>query len=1084
MAMIFFLGFSAIHAENTRFLHWPDIYGNQIVFVYGGNLWLTNTDRGPAVRLTSPPAQESRPHFSPDGRWIVFTAKVDGNDDIYIIPSEGGTARRLTYHPESDLALGWSPDGTRILFASRRANFAHRYNLFTIDVNGGHPEMFPMHKGFEATFSPDGKYLAYTPTRNAYLTWKRYGGGETPPIWIVDLSNYTHSEIPHENASDTFPVWLNNQIYFLSDRSGVMGLYEYDTRSKHVRLLVENGITDIDHIGGGSEKLVYTSGGYLFIYDISARNSVRVKVDIPDKAYNLNPKRTNVSGLILGAALSPHGEEVAFQARGEVIIFTPEGGIVRNLTGTSGARDIFPAWSPNGTKIACLSDASGEYALHIADAKTGEVMKKIDFPKPDYYRHPQWSPDGTKIAYFDKMRNIGIVDIAKGKHLKIESYIDYEDVIAWSPDSKWIAYGDRKPTLFRVLKLYSFDNNRSYCVTDGIGDAFNPTFSKDGNCLFFLGSTNIGPIRATMDLSALPFVNEATWDIYGIPLRNDVPVLSVDKEGETNVEEAKTEKAKKKELNFRIEVDDITSRIFRLPVQPGRYSDLAAAADGQILFTEAIQSIPFPDEKKLHRFDTKSAKLKDVLPQVSSYQLSADGATLLYSLNKKWGIVSVMESHKQGAGMIDLSKLEIRVNPEVEWRQIFVEAWRKHRDYFFDENMHGVDWEAIRKRYESYLPDLRFRSDLNFVLRHMLGEAVNSHTRIAGGDIPGFNEIQAELGASKDAEVKIPLGLLGADYEVKNGRYKIKRILRTSFWDRDQEQSPLSQPGIDVKEGDYILEVNGKELKYPANIYSSFEKTAGTQVILKINGLPQLEGSRSITVIPLDSERKLRLRSWIEKNRRKVDELSGGAIAYVYQPDTGLSSVREFLRYFFPQSDRAGIIIDERFNDGGADTDYQLDILDRQQVHWYDPRQDIAVTSPFYMIMGPKVMLVNAEAGSGGDVLPYQFTLRGLGTTVGTRTWGGVMGGSDGAYYQMIDGGIATTPSLGTYSPEGDYILENCGFTPEHVVHIFPRNDYLGQDPQLEKAVELIIEELKKKPPKKIPQMERKDWSLEAIRKK
>jgi len=1073
------LYYGIAQAEDTRFLHWPDISGNRIVFVYGGNLWLTTVEGGTAVQLTSQIGNESRPRFSPDGKWIAFTARIDGNDDIYVMPSAGGTAHRVTYHPEADSVLGWSPDGTKILFASGRAHYALRSNLFTIDKDGWHPMMFPMRKGFEAAFSPDGKSLAYTPTRNAYLTWKRYRGGETPPIWVVNLSDYNHVEIPHENATDTFPVWLGDRIYFLSDRDGVMAIYEYNTQSRQVRRLVENGITDVDHLGGGSGKLVYTSGGYLYLFDIASGSSKLVKVDIESRQHQVGPERVNVSQLIMGADISPDGDKAAFEARGEIMTVGADGGNVLNLTRTPGAREISPAWSPDGKRIAYLSDAGGEYALYVADTENGEVTRKIEFPKPDYYRQPLWSPDGAKIAYLDKMRNIGVVTVATGKHLQIEAYIDYDDAIAWSPDGKWIAYGDRRRTNFRVLKLYSLETNKTYAVTDGIGDACNPAFSKDGNLLFFLGSTNVGPTRAIMDLSALPFLNEVTWDIYGVQLKADLPTPPV-----SASEKAKTAKegVTSQSIPFRIDTENLGHRTSRLAAPPGKYSDLRALADGQVLFCAALSPDPFSNKKRLRRFDPKTGAVEEVLPEMETYDLSADGSKILYSLNKKWGITTAMESHQAGAGMLDLSRLEMTLDPEAEWRQIFVEAWRKHRDYFYDKNMHGVDWNEIRKRYEPYLSDLRYRSDLNFVLKHMLGEVVNSHTEVLGGDTSGVDELPEELGGPA-REKKPAIGLLGCDYEVANGLYRIKKILRTSIWDREAEQSPLTQPGVNVREGDYILEINGQKLTYPTSIYSLFARTAGTRITLRINNRPQDEGSRSVTVVPLESERDLRRRVWIEENRKKVEELSGGKIAYVYQPNTGPESVQEFVRYFFPQADRAAIIIDERFNDGGADTDYQLDILDRQQVHWYVPRQEPALTSPFYMISGPKVMLVNAEAGSGGDVLPYQFSIRHLGTTVGTRTWGGVQGGSAGAPYQMIDGGIVTTPSLGTFSPEGKYILENSGFTPEHVVENFPRDDYLGRDRQLEKAVELIMEQLKKNPPKGVPPMEKVDRSLEAMRK-
>jgi tricorn protease len=717
----------------------------------------------------------------------------------------------------------------------------------------------------------------------------------------------------------------------------------------------------------------------------------------------------------------------------------------------------YPAWSPDGSSIAYFSDEGGEYALHIADASGSGSVTRLPPEEPGFFYDPVWAPDSQKVAYTDKRRSLWYVDISSKTHRKIGGNIGPDDAYVWSPDSQWVAYASRPSTLMRRLKLYSLESGESYRITDPMGDANSPTFSRDGRYLYFLGSTSSGQLKTGLDLSVVALQDQVTWEVFSVVLQKGYPSpFAPSMPTVTSTEESSPA------ATFRIDLDGMDQRIVRLPVPPGRYANIQAASENALFFLEKLIEETPNGGFKLHRFDMKEKQSADFLDSVQDYKVSADGQWILYQTDKEWSIVPTTEKPDPASGRLDRSGMRINVDPKAEWRQMFVEAWRKNRDFFYDEALHGIDWNAMRLRYEAYLPDLRHRSDLNWLIRKLLSELVNSHVFVSGGDIP---KVQS-----------VPVGLLGVDYEVVEGRYRIKTILATSSWDKDDERSPFSTPGLGVQEGDFILEVNGRELAYPTNIYSLFTDTAEKNVVLRVNSEPRMEGSREIIVVPLKNERALRRRAWIEHNRKVVDKLSQGAIAYVYQPDTGTDSIREFNRYFFPQSDRQAVIIDERFNDGGDDPDYQLDILDRQQLHWYVRRNTPPFTSPYSMISGPKVMIVNAEAGSGGDVYPYQFKLRGLGVTVGTRTWGGVMGGGGGPL--LLDGGYVSAPNLGTYSAEGDYILENSGHRPDHEVAIYPQDDFRARDPQLEKAVEILLERLKVDPPKDIPDFKRVDRSL------
>ena len=1031
----------------TRFFHEPAACGGQIVFVHANDLWTVPLGGGTATRVLPTAAKRSNPACSPDGRSIAFSEESEGNIDVYVVATEGGAPRRLTWHPAIDRVQGWWPDSSQILFTSDSASDHFLPRLMSVPVGGGHPQVLAMQKGFHGTMSPDGRHVAYTPIRDAFMFWKRYRGGQTTPIWLVDMNTYSHVEIPHQNASDTYPVWLGNSIYFLSDRHDVMSVFRYDVTQKSVEPVVRNGDLDIDSLSGHRDHLAYASAGYIYDYDVTAKRARRVDISIRHESGETSDGHQKVAALIRKVALSPNGRQAAIEARGELLVVSVPQHSAVNITRTSSAAEREPAWSPNGESIAYFSDADGEYALYVRDAAGRSPATKIPVERPGVFYQPVWSPDEKRIAFIDKFRALWWVDLDTKRLTKVNGIVDKNEPYVWTPDSHGLVFVNLKPTYMRELAVYSLESRMVRALTPPMGDACQPAFSRDGRYLFFLGSTNSGQTKSWGDLSVMPLESQVTFSVYAVLLHGGDPAPFLPTATATDMADAPADRRP-------IDWDGAEHRIVRLPLWASRFTDLRSAADRSLFVRELPSERTFAGKPKLRRFDWATKQLVDLVDNVDAFTLSQDGTTVLWRTGKSWTVRPANGKSSEGIAL-DVSDLDVTVSPRQEWHQMFTEVWRNFRDFFYDDAMHGVDWPTMRARYEPWVADVWHRSDLDYVFRQLAGEVVNSHISIR----PAAHE-----------EAEHPkTGLLGADFTVSNGRYRFTDIVPSTPW--DDESSPLTLPGVDVRAGDYLLEVNGRELRPPTSVYEPFSGMAGKPVMLRVGPQPSLDGSRVVTVVPLESENAMRRRAWIERNRLRVDKLSGGRIAYVYQPDTSEASVAEFNRMFFPQSDRAAVIVDDRFNRGGGDPDYQLDILDRQQVHWYVTRDQEPIKSPFSIVAGPKIMLVNAEASSGGDVYPYQFTIRHIGTTVGTRTWGGANGGGGGL--PLIDGGSVHVPDLGTYAPDGRYILENSGLSPDVEVQIFPHDDFEGRDPQLEKAVEILLTALQQHPPVGRPQIEK-----------
>ncbi|NOR15384.1 MAG: protease, partial [Candidatus Aminicenantes bacterium] len=832
--------------DGTRFLHQPDIYEHEIVFVYGRNLWIVNTNDGVAKQLTSHVGSENSPTFSPDGHMIAFSGEYDGNMDVYVISAEDRVPKRLTYHPGVDQFLGWTPNGKEILFSSNRDSYSGFTRIFLIGLEGGFPEVLPMPEASQGCLSPDGSQIAYTPITNAFDYWKRYRGGQTTPLWIFDLNDDSYIEVPFvetaiidlekeimARCNDHNPVWIGDTVYFLSDRDEVMELFGYNTKTKQVNKLFDHGKKDIKNLSGSSKdrKLVYDCEGYIYVYDIEKGQSEKLIVDIRVEENETRQRYKNVAEEINNVDISPTGARVVFEARGELLTVPAKKGDIRNLSNSSGANDRNPVWSPDGNRIAFFSDMDGEYALYVIDQFARNAPKKYSLQSPTFFYNPVWSPDSKKIVYSDNKLNLWYIDLKTGKQKLVDDYITAQDY-SWSPDNKWIVYMLEIENGFQIISLYSLETGLKHKITDGMSDARNPVFDKEGKYLYFLASTNAGKTKTLGgSMSTNDAGNDITWKIYIALLQKNLPSPFLPESDEEDVKSAMENKPEEKEppkkeiKDITIDIDNISDRILALPLpSKNQYGQLQAVGGNKIFFL---------DDSTIRTFSLKSRKADDFLSEVQSFLVSADGTKILYRSGPDWGVIPTEEKPKPGDGKLNLSSMEIRIDPIAEWRQIFNEAWRYNRDFFYDPGMHGLDWEASKKHYEAMLPDVVFRSDLNYVIGEMVGDLAVGHHGVSGGDMPRSKPI--------------PVGLLGADFEIVDNRYCIKKIYSGLNWNPDL-RTPLREPGVNINEGDYILKVNGHELQYPTNIYSMFANTVNKQTLLHVNSKPKLKGARTVIV--------------------------------------------------------------------------------------------------------------------------------------------------------------------------------------------------------------------------------------------
>lgn len=1017
----------------------PTVSRSQIAFSHAGDIWIVARTGGDARRLTSTAARENFPVFSPDGSKLAFARYNPAGGlfgwDIFVTPTAGGEERRVTYHPDLDLPVNWTPDGKNILilsFRQRTSLFGGR--LFTVPARGGFPTEVPIPRGWQGSFSPAGDRIAYTPlinTRDVYA-WRNYRGGATSRIWLVRLSDATTEVIPHGNFNDVDPMWIGNKIYFVSDRLGTENLFSYDLATKAISQLTRFEKYGIKYSSTNGEVIVFNQGGALHLFDLHTNQVTDIEVRISGDFVELKPRRVDPVQWMNWTELSPHADHLLMGIRGEVFTAATSTGEVKNITQTNAAAERNPVWSPDGKWIAYFSDESGEQELCLQPAAGGAVRRITIEKKSSYYNELSWSPDSTKLAFSDSHLALWFMGLAQGVPRRIDaakhSDGDFSMQPVWSPDSRWLAYSKFGVNRVRAITLYSFDSGKIFTLTTPHYDAQLPIFDNSGKYLYFIGSNRTGLVES-QGMSGFPFRTQVSRNLYAVVLsrKDSSPLLqSIDPAAAVNVA---------------IDFDRIGERILLMPFWPSNGNRIMAGKPGTLFIVEG---------STLHKFVSGKPALEKFVESAGNYRITANGSWLAYRRQGTWSFVGTDSPPKADQGRLSLQPIELTIDPRAEWKQMFGEAWRRMREDFYDPNMHGQNLPQLQVHYAAYLPNIHSREDLNVLFKEMFSHLSVSHMGIGGGDVAG-----------PQGEVRENVGLLGADFEIDNGRYRIKRILRGD--NTRGITSPLAQPGVEISAGEYVLAVDEEEIAADDNFFRCFLNKALRPVQLKVGPSADGQGARTVRVVPVASEVQLRNYDWVEGNRLRVAEMSGGKLGYIYLPDTSDAGYNIFNRDFYAQLDKQGLIIDGRFNEGGRAADYIIDTLRRIPLQHARLRDAEDVRIPTGIMEGPKILLTNEMAGSGGDSLPWMWQQAKIGPVVGTRTGGAGIGAST---HQLIDGGSFRVPDWGWYDPRaGTWLMENRGVTPDYELEIMPAEWRAGRDPQLEKAVQLAMEALGKMRP-------------------
>lgn len=1071
------LSFGSAAAADRLLLNDPAMSKTQIVFEYGGELWSVPRSGGQAHVLASGMDLMAKPLFSPDGSMVAFSGTFDKNTDVYVLPATGGQPRRLTYHPDPDIAVGWTPDGKDVLFTSHRYSVSDPFQLYTVPVAGGFPTAVPLPTGLAGSYSPDGGHIAYVPGFQWEAFWKDYKGGQHAKIWVARLSDGSTVRIPDLNSNESDPMWVGRTIYFLSDRDGPATLYAYDTDTKQVKRVIDNSGFDITSASAGPGGIVYSQFGELHIYDFATGAEHAVPVTVSGDLPQRRPHFADVAKDLTAADVSPNGVRAVFEAHGDILTVPAKHGSPLNLTHSPGVMDRDPAWSPDGQLIAYFSDRAGEYDLYIRHEDGTGAVRRIPLGQDDaFYYAIRWSPDSKKLVFTDQKLNFWLVDLGQASPRPVKVASDDFDPLhdpraRWSADSRWIAYTRVGPNYLHAIYIYSLADGATHQVTDGASDCVDPVFDASGKYLYFTSSTDVGLAAGWLDMTQLE--RPVTRQVYAATLRSDLPSPIAPRSGYEEASPPKPQQAGKKgkESNAAasqekapavgIDFPGLESRAVPLPIPAANYVDLEAGKKGVLylvtaptVLTEA-DSGPHGPPLSISTFNLKSRKTEVVVSGITSFTLAANGGKMLYQKGDDWFISDAGKGAKPDH--LDAQSLRVWVVPQEEWAQMYRDAWRIEHAFFYNPTFDGLDIDAAQKEFAHFLPGIASRDGLSFLFREMMSYLSVGHMFIYGGYEPKMEEIT--------------VGLLGADYRIEHGHYRITRIYTGGKWN-PQLYAPLAQPGLKVKTGDYLLAVNGNPVDGTESVYEAFQDLAGKTVNLTVGPNPDLTGSRQITVRTIPREEELRHAAWIEHNIELVSRLSGGKLGYVYLPDTEWGGYTNFNRYFFSQVDKQGVILDERFNHGGLLSDYIIEYLQRRPTALDLNRWGRPAVSPPMAIFGPKVMLINEYAGSGGDALPWYFKMDHIGTLVGERTWGGLVG--IGGYPALMDGGRITAPREAIEGLNGTFPVENHGVSPDVTVWQDPELVRQGHDPQLERAVAIAMQQLAASPP---PHYQRAPWN-------
>lgn len=1082
-------------ASPPRLLQSPVMSATHLAFVSGGDIWIAPRAGGKALRLTTGIGIEQAPAFSPDGQTIAFTGEYDGNTDVFTVPVAGGVPKRLTFHPAGDAAVGWSPDGAKVIFRSNRDAASRYTRLWQVSANGGAASALPLPMASAGMLSPDGKAIAYTPQEQGfsfnhtrYTAWGNYRGGLAGAVWITEWNGLKTTKVPQAGGADFSPVWLNGQVYFLSGRKGPISIYRFDPAGGQTSLVWQNRGSDIRSLATDGKALVFDRLGTLYTLT-PGEEPKAVSIDLDGDMPDVRPRVASVGGEVRAVAVSPTGLRAAVEAHGEILTLPVKEGVVRTITATPGTMERTPVWSPDGQSIAYFSDEGGLYQLHVAAQQgAGKAVRKYALaPEAAYYFEPLWSPDGKRIAFQDNRLNTWILELATGKLVAAGPADEYGGFalpargMAWSPDGQWFVYARISGNHFPVLMLHDVATGKATQITDAMAMAADPSFSPDGKYLYFLASNNAGATIHPLDMSS--DVYNPTSSIWAIALNAGTPSPLAPELGDEKPPAPPAPPADPKKAAAKptapavapvkvdlgnLTLDQIARRMVAMPLPAGDYRNLVAGKGGVLWVLRGNEPAdPDADEPPgatLLRWSLEGKKTETLFDKAAEFTLSADGNKLLVRTppngagQSQWLVADAAKPFKATDPdvRLKLDGLSVKVDPQAEWAQMYREIWRVQRAYFYDPNFHGYDVAGAEKALAAYLPGIQSRGDLNYLFHEALTGFSIGHLRGGGGAIPTAK--------------RVPGGLLGADYEIRDGRWCLSRIHDGGTWTPDIK-APLSRPGLDVKVGDCITAINGAEVRGDEDIQRHLEGTADQAVILTIAraGAP----AREVTVVPVASEARLRNLSWIEDNRRRVDRLSGGKLGYVYLPNTGGGGFTAFNRYYFAQTDRQGMVIDDRWNGGGQAADYMIEVMNRRLISWWSSRYGAIGRTPAASVLGPKVMLINEGSASGGDMLPWMFRDFKLGPLVGKRTWGGLVG--IGGIPPLMDGGQLTSPSVGFFSPASEWAVENIGVPPDVEVDQDPAAMMAGGDPQLEKAVALAMEALAKSPP---PQPKRPPFPL------